>query len=379
MPLIGLAIGLMTMVLSSCAEDDYLIGDYYEFVSKIEVSGGDVVDLYDVIKSQRYSSSTLVIPASVCVRSLEVADRSMMTSIADGNLLALKAGDTFIYVCNALGDRVATIPVVITSDAPENLGGGDDPNPWVDPDRVTVKLVDVPNNKLVMERYGSFKLTEPLPGAPGDETPKYFTFTSSNPTACEVNIFGMISARNYGHATIVVFDRLGRAVSVIEVTVKSPAELVSFPTGRLQMVTFDTVSLIKQPYDYPITTISNTYTFTSSDPSVVEVSQYGDLLAKAVGNAVITVKYRGLDDVLMTLQIRVEPTDYLTLSVGEERDLASRLSPGKYSLSNLRAENPTIVYCNLTTVIKALAPGSTVITSSPLPGKKQVYIIVTVK
>ncbi|MBQ1471212.1 MAG: S8 family serine peptidase, partial [Eubacterium sp.] len=130
--------------------------------------------------------------------------------------------------------------------------------------------------------------------------------------------------------------------------------------------------------------------WSSSDPDVVEVDQYGNLLAKAEGEATITVSSGERKD---TCAVRVHPSVPATeltiggapedgqLEVGEEATLEGNIAPEDVTNREViwSSDNSDVIVCFDEGLVRALAPGKATITAETFDGKLKATITLVVK
>lgn len=353
---------LATSILPACEDEYYPVSDYYSFPESITLEGDEVLDLSD-IATPKFSSNTLVIPASVAVSYMKSSDSSILYSFG-GKVKALRKGTARIEIYNVENDWIQSIPVNVISD-----------------NRVPLKLVEFPGNHIDLNRYESVSLVEFLEGGSTMDVPHYYKFESKDPGIVSVSIFGMVSAMKYGTTAIDILNTNGELINTITVTCVSPVELEEFSQNPIELKIYSSLSLVKKSDSYSMDAIPATYTFSSSDQSVAKVNQYGDVSAVGIGETTISIKETYSGKELKSFSLIVTPTLDLKMTVGETIDISTMLSSSEYVIRNMVSENPDVVQVSLVnSILTAVGKGTTVITS-PLgySGQKSVYIIVTVE
>ena len=125
---------------------------------------------------------------------------------------------------------------------------------------------------------------------PADATDKRVRYTSTDETVCTVDpASGEVTGVRAGYATIVVKTADGEKIDMLQVVVKaSSVTSVTLTPDTLDMMIGESKDLTVKVEPYSAT--NKNVTYTSSNPSVVTVSNIGKLKAVGAGTAIITVR-----------------------------------------------------------------------------------------
>ena len=123
---------------------------------------------------------------------------------------------------------------------------------------------------------------------PSNATNKAVTWSSSNTAVAAVNSKGLVTAVKQGTAEITVKTADGGYTAVCKITVGIPVTGVKINTGARTIIPGKTFQLVAWPQ--PSNASNKGVTWSSSDPSVAEVSSTGLVTAVKAGTATVTVK-----------------------------------------------------------------------------------------
>lgn len=126
--------------------------------------------------------------------------------------------------------------------------------------------------------------------SPTDATDKRVSYTSTDETICTVDpASGAVTGVRAGYVTIVVKTADGEKIDMLSVVVRaSSVTSVTLTPDSLDMMIGESKDLTVNVEPYSAT--NKNVTYTSSNPSVVTVSNVGKLRAVGAGTATITVR-----------------------------------------------------------------------------------------
>ena len=242
-----------------------------------------------------------------------------------------------------------------------------------------VESVTLNKSEIKLKYNDSYQLLATV--HPSDASNKVVHWSTSNPSVATVSDKGLVTAHDNGEATITVRTDLGDFTAECLVIVGSAwvtnltvsPESISLCLG--DKVKINTTTVPAEPDD-------NRVTFTSSNSSVASVTAVGEVSAKAVGTATITVKALGVKpgsaevkkEIPVTVSPeRVYPTDFSVslendeMGKGKQTTYSVTFTPANTTDHALTAEvaNPAIVSVDTgNRIVKGLAVGNTTITFS---------------
>lgn len=283
-------------------------------------------------------------------------DASVASVDGDGKVTAL-AGGTTVITAMASG-KVASCTVTVS---------------------VPVESLSLDQTSVTLGENESITLTATV--GPADATDKTVTWSSSNPAIATVED-GKVTAIKEGSATITA--KAGEKSATCQVTVKKsaiPVESISLDQTSLSLISGESERLTATVK--PDNATDKTVTWSSSNTSVVDVDQRGEVRAYEAGTAVITAK---AGDKSATCSVTVTvPVDRITLDraavslkVGESVKLTATIKPADATDKTITwsSSNPAVAKVENGTVT-ALSEGSAVITAKA--GEKSATCSVTVK
>ena len=221
-------------------------------------------------------------------------------------------------------------------------------------------------NKLTLEKGNTETLIPSI--LPLDTTEqKIVFFSSSNENVATVNGDGEVTAVGSGTATITA--NCGGKTTTCQVTVKVPISGITLNKTTLTLYKGmnETLTATILPTD---TTEDKTINWSSSDTSVITVTQQGELVPVGIGDAIITANCGGKT---ATCQVTVKvPIDSirlnkstLILEKGTTETLTATVLPTDTTENKtvtFSSSNPSIVTVTNTGVVTAVAPGTATIT-----------------
>jgi uncharacterized protein YjdB len=239
-----------------------------------------------------------------------------------------------------------------------------------------VKKITVPSRNVTL--YAAEQEYQILPSVtPSDATDLGYTYVSSNPDVASVSDTGLITAHAAGKARVTVTSLNGNRKAPISVTVSAEPRLFSMAReeltlnpGRKQTLKLNITAGVSK----------KGVVWTSSDPGVVSVSPGGRVVARAVGNAVISAEIPGLnnayaetvvDVVVPVKQIRLSETA-LVMPVYSHNQLTALLGPEDATQTDVfwESSNPDVVSVDQDGNLTAKAPGSARITATAESGRR---------
>ena len=283
-------------------------------------------------------------------------DASVASVDGDGKVTAL-AGGTTVITAMASG-KVASCTVTVS---------------------VPVESLSLDQTSVTLAENESITLTATV--GPADATDKTVTWSSSNPAIATVED-GKVTAIKEGSATITA--KAGEKSATCQVTVKKsaiPVESISLDQTSLSLISGESERLTATVK--PDNATDKTVTWTSSDTSIVDVDQNGEVRANDAGTAVITAR-AGEKSATCTVTVTV-PVDKITLDrtsatlkVDESITLTATIKPSNATDKTIMwsSSNPNIAKVDNGTVT-AINEGTATITAKA--GEKSATCSVTVK
>ena len=230
---------------------------------------------------------------------------------------------------------------------------------------VPVTGLSLDRESVTMEVGESITLTATV--SPADATDKTVTWSSSN-TAIVAVEGGKVTAIKEGTATITA--KAGEQTASCEVTVTNkviPVESVSLDRTSLELIRGESEQLTATVK--PDNATDKTVTWSSSNTSVVDVDQKGEVRANNAGSAYITARAGGKSaQCLVTVTVPVEKLSLdrtsATLKVGESVTLTASIKPSDATDKSVTwsSSNPAIAKVENGTVT-AISEGSATITA----------------
>jgi len=264
-------------------------------------------------------------------------------TIKDGVLTAAKAGT-----------------VTVTAEAYNKVKG-----------TVTIEVKPAPDKAQVEKTSVVLGVKETLTLKPtiANGSPATYTYKTNKKSVATVSKSGKITAKKKGTAVITVKPHAGEPVEVtVEVvsapkSVKLSAKKLTMGVGELNSLK---ATLTKKT--------SSKLTWKSSKPNVVEVDQNGNLTAKGLGKATITVSTFNKKKATCTVTVKAAPTevtmsaDKAIMSVGQKTKLSvafNKEAGGAYKLTAM--PEGLVVFDGV--YAKAVKEGTVKITATAFNGK----------
>lgn len=159
---------------------------------------------------------------------------------------------------------------------------------------------------------------------------KTITWYSSNSDIVSVDAEGKVTAKGYGTATITA--QVGDKMATVDVTVvEIPVENITIHVENSQVNIGDTIKLNIQVNPNDATNQAN-LKLTSSDNDIISIDEQGNIVAKSVGKAIITVEAdNGIKN-----QIEIE---VLEENIGESGEGVEEISDNAISETNTNKKN----------------------------------------
>lgn len=247
-----------------------------------DVKGGDIVNLTATVTPDNATDKTVLWSSS---------DTAVATVDLNGKVTFANVSGTKTVTITAAAKADASVKATVTFTVEELVIE----NP--------VTGVTISDETLVLTKGETADLTATV--TPEDATLKTVTWESADETIATVDSDGKVTATGIGTTTVTVKTVDGAKTASCEVTVNAPkATAVSVSVDgeeidKLDMTVGDTVSLTAtaEPDD-----AVQSFTFATSDESVVTVDEEGVLTAVAAGTATITVT---ADDVSTEIEVTV--------------------------------------------------------------------------
>ena len=323
-------------------------------VSSVELNKTEL----SLVKGASETLIATVNPADATNKTIiwDSRDASVASVDGDGKVTAL-AGGTTVITAMASG-KVASCTVTVS---------------------VPVESLSLDQTSVILAENESITLTATV--GPADATDKTVTWSSSNPAIATVED-GKVTAIKEGSATITA--KAGEKSATCQVTVKKsaiPVESISLDQTSLSLISGESERLTATVK--PDNATDKTVTWSSSNTSVVDVDQQGEVRAYESGTAVITAK-AGDKSATCTVTVTV-PVDRITLDraavslkVGESIKLTATIKPADATDKTITwsSSNPAVAKVENGTVT-AISEGSAVITAKA--GEKSATCSVTVK
>ena len=291
--LLKLILSISLLAIVSCEEqlpEPIAVTSVSLNAEAIEMTEGDQFELIATISPKNATNKTVIWSSS----------NLSIVSVADGKVIANKAGKAKIIVTSDDGGKTAYCEVTV--------------NAKVYP--VTSVSLDI--NSATLTEGDEFTLTATV--NPDNATNKNVTWLSSNSSVASVSN-GKVTALKAGKATITVKTEDGGKTATCEITVNAkvyPVTSVTLNKTSATLTEGDELTLIATVK--PDNATNKSVTWTSSNSSVASVSN-GKVTALKAGKATITVK---TEDGGKTAQCEVcvlEPAKAESLSISYIDDI----------------------------------------------------------
>lgn len=192
--------------------------------------------------------------------------------------------------------------------------------PYEAPAEVPVSSVSITSGKNTLEVGEKTELRVEV--NPGNATNKSVSWASSDTNIVTVNGNGGITAVGAGTAVISVQSDNGMKDS-ISIAVIKPVEAISIQEEEVSLLVGEGKILTANVV--PIDATDASISWSSTDPSIIEVSDIGELAAKSVGTTTIRAKTaNGLEDSIEVEVLELEENMPVSSSPVAETDLTKK-------------------------------------------------------
>ncbi len=249
--------------------------------------------------------------------------------------------------------------------------------------RVSVSSVSLNKNELSMTKGSNETLTATV--LPEDATDKGIIWTSSDESVVTVDTTGKVTAVGAGQATVTATTADGGKTAECLVTVTISAESVELNKTSLVIEKGSEDILIATVL--PEDSTNKAVRWTSSDESIIIVSNTGKIYALKTGSAVITATtedggYTAQCEITVVISVNSVSInkETLTLVKGEDETLTATVSPEDATNKGVTwtSSDDSIVLVTGTGKIYALKAGTAVITATTADGGHTASCEVTV-
>jgi len=213
---------------------------------------------------------TTVLPSNATDKTLSYfSTNPEVASVSQAGLITGKGGgNTQIIVSSNQNSNIsATVNVQVSSTS------------------IKVSDINLGQTEIELEEGATYSLNTII--SPSDATNKELAWSSSNNRSAEVSTLGVVTAKEVGEATINVLSQDGSGVkSTCKVVVVKKANTAGI---TLSQINFNMVNGSTAYINPILTPVDLQVTYASNNTAVATVSSYGEITAKSVGSAVITV------------------------------------------------------------------------------------------
>ena len=219
------------------------------------------------------------------------SDTDVVTVTEQGELIPVELGDAVVTA--TCGGKTATCDVTV---------------------KVPIDSISLNKSTLTLEKGKKEILTATILPTNSAESIEV-TWLSSNGSVVTVSETGEVTAVGAGHATITAIG--GGKNAICEVTVKVSINSIRLNKNSITMKqgARETLTAVVLPAD---TTENKTVNYSSSNPSIVTVTNTGVVTAVAPGTAVITCTSKGNSEIKAICTITVQDVENPDSSDGEE-------------------------------------------------------------
>ena len=296
------------------------------------------------------------------------SNSNVATVSSYGSVTAVSAGTATITATSVDGSKTANCKITVS--------------PAV---KVAKVVLDKSQDTLKVGNYDYLNATV----TPSNATNQAVEWTTSNPDVVVVSDSGALYAVSAGTATITATTEDGSKTATCKVTVTPPVGVKSVTLSK----TKDTIKVGNGDYlsatVYPSNATNQSVTWTTSDPNIATVTDYGYVTAVSVGTATITATTAD-GNKTATCTITVTPPVAVTsVSLSKTKDT---LTVGGYDwlyayIYPYNAANQSLTWttsnANVATVssngyVTAVSAGTVTITATTADGNKTATCTVTV-
>ncbi len=284
-----------------------------------------------------------------------------------GYVTGKKEGTAIITVKTLINEKISECVVNVT-------------NKNIIPTRINVNEKSV-NLAVGYTNYLSYRMT------PANSTELNVKFISSDPSVATVNSKGVVKAVKEGNAVISVIANNGTLKDTSYVTILKEGSETTVEGQSVKTESYPkAVSLNEENVNLSIGTTSQlianvspdntnkSISWTSSDSRVVSVDKNGLLTAKGVGTATVVAKTINnrtavckvtVGNYSLNLRKVMITTDYSVLPIGNVKQLIVAFTPSNATDRSIvwSSSNPAVAAVDQSGNVKAVAPGSAVITA----------------
>lgn len=226
--------------------------------------------------------------------------------------------------------------------------------------------------------------------APETASNQSVAWTSSEPAVAAIDADGNLKAIAEGETVITATTASGghsaavtvqvRAVRVTGVSIAGDAEILTIPgyTGELYL----TASTV------PADASNQAMTWSSSDETIVKVTQTGTIMPQKLGRATVTVTsedggFTASVEIIVRVPVQyvvIEGDKFLTLKLGREHQLSYHVLPETAVITDVtwRSTDESVVTVDQTGLVKAIAPGTAVIVVNSRDSNRSTSLSITV-
>ena len=310
-----------------------------------------------LVEGDKMKLSAKVAPSSAADQSVTWAtsDASVAVVNSNGLVTAMAPGSAVIIVKTKDQGETATCQVEVEAR------------------KIPVEWVSLSRKALVLTEEQSLRLEAEV--GPSDAYNKKLSWKSSDETVAVVDSDGTVTAKSPGEAIITsITDDQGKTAAC-KVTVKArPVQVksVSLSHNIVSLVEGDALKL--DAFIEPTNATNKDVTWSSSDPSVAKVGQDGNVVAKAPGETVITVKTDDQGKAAschLIVEAREVPVNNVTLSQrllaimeGDSAILVAKVAPADATNKNVSwvSSEESVASVDSTGTVTAVSPGEAIIT-----------------
>ena len=269
------------------------------------------------------------------------SDRNVAT-VEDGLVTAIGVGTAEISAAN--GDVSATCLVSVSP--------------------IPVESISLNLSELTLEAGNSSSLS--LTISPANATDPAVAWDSSNPGVATV-AEGMVTAVAPGTAIITASCQTFTASCLVSVVQHANELTLNYTQLTLELGDSEDIIATVSP-----ASTTDPVIWTSSDPAIVSVDEYGIVSALAVGQATITAACGQLSAscVVTITPVAVEKISLnasdITLNISESFALTTQIYPENASINNVvwKSSDPAVATVTESGVVKAVSAGVTTVTAS---------------
>ncbi|MBO4547995.1 MAG: Ig domain-containing protein [Abditibacteriota bacterium] len=304
-------------------------------------------------------------------------DKAIATVDANGKVKGIAPGTTTIRVKTRDGGFTAKFKVTVKESS------------------VPVTGVTLNKTSATVETGGTLTLKATV--KPSDAADKSVTWSSYDKSIATVSSSGKVTGIAPGTTTIRVKTRDGGFTAKCKVTVKDPVIPVTGVTLPLHHTHMDVgcvFSLFAEIEPYNAT--DQRVTWASSDPSIVEVNEDGDVTAMAPGTAFVRVRTRDggftdecevlvVEPIVAVLGVHLMPDAVTLYSDGSEEERTEFLYASVFPVDatdqavTWKSSDKTVAKVDANGKVTAVAPGSATVTVKTHDGGYTAKCKVTVK